>query len=297
MNKWEFKEITIQDREWMNQKFLDCKMKGCEYSFANTFIWRNIYKVEAAKVGECVLIRNKKSKIYTFPIGKEGQKEVIEEMINQAKKEGTSLKIRGILEEQKDKMQEWFPEQFQFTAFREDADYIYLTERLMTLAGKKLHGKRNHIARFKDADDWSYEKMTKENRKECLEMNDKWCKIQQCEIYHSLQQEQCAVQEAFRYFEELKLTGGLLRKAGEVVAYTIGEPLTEDTYVVHIEKAFASIQGAYPMINQQFVLANCKDYQYVNREEDMGEEGLRKAKSSYYPDILLEKYIAEFTKK
>ena len=111
MNKWEFKEITIQDREWMNQKFLDCKMKGCEYSFANTFIWRNIYKVEAAKVGECVLIRNKKSKIYTFPIGKEGQKEVIEEMINQAKKEGTSLKIRGILEEQKDKMQEWFPEQ------------------------------------------------------------------------------------------------------------------------------------------------------------------------------------------
>lgn len=295
MSVWEFKEVTIEDREWMEKKFRECEMRGCEYSFANTFIWRKVYKIQAARAGECLLIRNGRSEtpIYTFPIGKEGQRQVIEELINQSKKEKKLLKIRGILQEEKNKMEEWFPEQFQFTALREEADYIYLAERLITLAGKKLHGKRNHIARFKDAGDWVYEKLTKENMADCLEMNEKWCRTQQCELHESLKQEQCAVKQAFQYFEDLNLTGGLLRKAGEAVAYSIGEPLTKDTYVVHIEKAFSSIQGAYPMINQQFVTANCKDYEYVNREEDLGEEGLRKAKSSYYPDILLEKYIAE----
>ena len=96
---------------------------------------------------------------------------------------------------------------------------------------------------------------------------------------------------ALRLFEELKLKGGLLRteKDGEIIAFTIGEPLNPDTFVVHIEKAFAEIQGAYPMINQQFVTHEAQDYQYVNREEDTGAEGLRKAKLSYRPAFLVEK--------
>jgi hypothetical protein len=93
-------------------------------------------------------------------------------------------------------------------------------------------------------------------------------------------------------FKELKLVGGLLRIDGEVVAFTIGEPLNSTTFVVHVEKAYSEIQGAYPMINQQFVIHECEDYEYVNREEDLGEEGLRKAKMSYYPEIILDKYRA-----
>ena len=99
--------------------------------------------------------------------------------------------------------------------------------------------------------------------------------------------------EALMYFEELGLTGGVLRLSGQVIAFTLGEPLSDDTFVVHFEKAFPEIQGAYPMINQQFVLAECQDYQYVNREEDTGDEGLRKAKLSYKPVILLDKYTAK----
>jgi hypothetical protein len=94
---------------------------------------------------------------------------------------------------------------------------------------------------------------------------------------------------ALAHLEELELKGGLIRLDGEVIAFTLGEPICEDTFVVHIEKAFADIQGAYPMINQQFVEHECSDYQYINREEDTGAEGLRKAKLSYRPVFLVEK--------
>ena len=165
-------------------------------------------------------------------------------------------------------------------------------DKLTSLAGKKLHGKRNHIARFKDDEDWSYEPMTAENKQECYDMNLKWCDRRACKWNEDMSDEQCALNQAMKYFDELHLEGGILRKAGEIVAFTIGERLNSDTYVVHFEKAFPEIQGAYPMINQQFVMHNCQEYSYVNREDDAGDEGLRKAKLSYYPDILLKNYTA-----
>ena len=100
------------------------------------------------------------------------------------------------------------------------------------------------------------------------------------------------LERCFDNFEILGFTGGVLYKGEEVVAFTIGEPLTKDTYVVHIEKAFSDIQGAYAMINKQYVLHEMEQYTYVNREEDEGVEGLRKAKESYYPVKMVEKYIA-----
>ena len=103
----------------------------------------------------------------------------------------------------------------------------------------------------------------------------------------------CVTLNSLRLFKELKLTGGVLRIGGEVVAFTIGEPVKADTFVVHIEKAYADIQGAYPMINQQFVLNECGDYQYINREDDTGAEGLRKAKLSYRPVFFVEKGIVK----
>lgn len=103
--------------------------------------------------------------------------------------------------------------------------------------------------------------------------------------------EMCVTLNALRLYRELELKGGALRVDGEIVAFTIGEELCEDTFVVHIEKAYADVQGAYPMINQQFVEHECTAYQYVNREEDTGAEGLRKAKLSYRPAFLEEKGI------
>ena len=289
-----FKKVELSDREWINHRLKQAQYKSCDFSFVNNFIWRYSNHIEFADVNGFYCLKSGvgEEQCYTYPVGEGDIKPVIEALMEDAKERNIQFRLRGIVESEVAKVEEAFPGLFHIEAPRDESDYVYKTERLTTLAGKKLHGKRNHIARFKDNPDWQYEDITRENIEDCKKMNDKWCAIYDCENDESLQLEACAVSCAFKNFFELGLIGGLIRREGEVIAYTIGEPLTDDTFVVHIEKAFPGIQGAYPMINQQFVIHNCQDYEYVNREEDMGEEGLRKAKLSYYPDLLIEKYTA-----
>ena len=151
--------------------------------------------------------------------------------------------------------------------------------------------KRNHINKFKIMyeDRWSYEPMTKDNVEDCFQMALKWRNENGCEEDLEKNAEICVTLNSLRLFEELGLKGGVLRIDGEVAAFTVGEPICSDTFGVHIEKAYAEVQGAYPMINQQFVSHECMDYKYVNREEDTGAEGLRKAKMSYRPVFMVEK--------
>ena len=135
--------------------------------------------------------------------------------------------------------------------------------------------------------------MREDNLEECFQMALKWRNENGCDEDHDKNAEMCVTLNSLRLFKELELTGGILRIDGEIVAFTMGEPISEDTFVVHIEKAFADIQGAYPMINQQFVEHECAAYKYINREEDTGAEGLRKAKLSYRPAFLVEKGIVK----
>lgn len=289
-----FKEVELSDREWINHRLEQAQYKSCDFSFVNNYIWRYSNHIEFADVNGFYCLKSglDEGQCYTYPVGEGDIKPVIEALMEDAKERNIPFRLRGILENEVSKVEELFPGLFHIEASRDESDYVYKTERLTTLAGKKLHGKRNHIARFKDNPDWQYEDITRENIEECKVMNKKWCALYDCDEDKNLQLEACAVALAFKNFFELNLVGGLIRREGEVIAYTIGEPLTDDTFVVHIEKAFPDIQGAYPMINQQFVIHNCQDFEYVNREEDMGEEGLRKAKLSYYPDLLIEKYTA-----
>ena len=118
-----------------------------------------------------------------------------------------------------------------------------------------------------------------------------WRRLNDCEEDEEKNSEMCVTLNSLRLFQELQLSGGLLRVKGEVVAFSIGEPVTNDTFVVHIEKAYADVPGAYPMINQQFVEHETEGFTYINREEDMGEEGLRNAKESYHPVFMVEKGI------
>ncbi|WP_455715093.1 DUF2156 domain-containing protein [Anaerosporobacter sp.] len=289
-----FKEVELSDRDWINHRLKQAQYKSCDFSFVNNFIWRYSNHIEFADVNGFYCLKSGvgEEQYYTYPVGEGDIKPVIEALMEDAKERNIPFRLRGIVENEVSKVEEAFPGLFNIESSRDESDYLYKTERLTTLAGKKLHGKRNHIARFKDNPDWQYEDITRENIEECKEMNAKWCSLYDCDEDESLQLEACAVALAFKNFFELNLIGGLIRRDGEVIAYTIGEPLTDDTFVVHIEKAFPNIQGAYPMINQQFVIHNCQDFEYVNREEDMGEEGLRKAKLSYYPDLLIDKYTA-----
>ena len=123
-------------------------------------------------------------------------------------------------------------------------------------------------------------------------MTDEWCALNGCSHNESMQMEACAVRIALRDFVALGLKGGILRSGGRIVAYTIGERLNSDTFIVHVEKAFSDVTGAYPMINQCFLAHEASGLRYVNREDDAGDEGLRKAKLSYNPVLMLEKYLA-----
>lgn len=290
-----FRILEINDREWINKRLEEADVASCEYSFVNNFIWGKQYQLSVADVNGfyCTRSGEEKDIVYSFPVGKGDVKPVLEALIEDANSLKVPFIVRGLVKEQVDLLEELYPGQFEIESNRDEADYIYTVERLSSLAGKKLHGKRNHIARFKDNPNWSFEDITVDNIEECLKMNNEWCALYNCNNDPSLKHEYCAVKKAFANFEELKLVGGLLRLDGRVIAYTVGSRINDEVFDVHIEKAFAEIQGAYPMINQQFVLNKLQEYKYINREEDLGDEGLRKAKLSYYPDIILEKYTAK----
>jgi len=225
-------------------------------------------------------------------------KALFDQIVALAKMEKQKLRMHCMAEEEYVMINEWYPRQYQRDSRRQDSDYIYLREKLATLSGKKLHGKRNHINRFvENYPDWKYEMISADNEEECARMAMKWC-LENCadeeqNWEHDKIDESKLVIYAIRHREELGMIGGALRANGKIVAITLGERLTPDTFVVHFEKAFYDIQGAYPMINREFVRNELETYTYVNREEDLGEEGLRKAKLSYRPERLLDKVIVK----
>lgn len=289
-----FHDITLADKAWMDARFAEDDRNACEYTFANNFIWRNVYQVEVAEADGCLVIRFVRSGAYcySYPVGAGDKKAVIERLLVQCQKDKIPLCMSPLSEEDRSQLLRWFPGKFLIEGNRDSYDYIYSREKLATLAGKKLHGKRNHIARFMDADDWEYEPMTEKNLEECRTMTYTWIRMRSEKWNEEMEQEIMVLHEAFDHMEELGLIGGALRKGGEIVAFCMGEPMNSNTFVVHFEKAYPMMQGAYPMINQQFVQHVCGEYEYVNREDDTGDPGLRKAKLSYYPEILLTKYAA-----
>ena len=229
-------------------------------------------------------------------------KELFDRIVMLAEEENQPLRMHCILEEEFQMIEQWYPGIYQMTLRRQDSDYIYLREKLATLSGKKLHSKRNHINRFiENYTDWKYESITAVNEDECAKMAMRWC-LENCadeenNWEHDKIDESKLVVYAIRHRDELGMKGGALRAGGRIVAITLGEELTKDTFVVHFEKAFSDVQGAYPMINREFVRNELEQYTYVNREEDLGEEGLRKAKLSYRPERLLDKGIITMKKQ
>lgn len=289
-----FHPISLEDREWMIRKFKEEDRSACEYVFANNLIWAQVYDVQVGEVCGCGVVRYRDHGDfeYSFPFGGGDQKAAIEILRGICAAHGHRLSLNPIEGKDRDKLIRWFPGVFEVETDRDAFDYVYTVEKLSALKGRKLHGKRNHIARFMDDGDWRYESMSEQNIDECRKMAKEWISLRAEKWNEDMEQEMKVLEVAFSHFKELGLVGGILYKQEKIVAFTIGEQLNSDTLVVHFEKAYPNLQGAYPMINQQFVLHEAQDFTYVNREDDAGDPGLRKAKLSYYPDLLLEKYCA-----
>lgn len=291
-----FKNVELNDKQWMEPLIAKADMRACHQNFTNILAWSEIYNYRVAQVHDFLVVKGRldEQHYYFYPAGQGDIKVVLEEMKQDALDCGHDLVLFGVSPENIEEMNRVFPEQFEFQEMRDSFDYVYLLEKLVSLSGNKLHSKRNHINRFKQNNSWSFELITPENIAECWEMNLAWCEQHEANK-EEIAKESCAVRRCFENFGPLGLEGGLIRVDEKVIAYTMGERLNSDTYVIHIEKAFGEIQGAYQIINREFaefVQMNYSQLLYMNREEDMGLEGLRKAKSSYYPFRMEEKFIA-----
>lgn len=294
-----FQKITLEDRDRMKSYLSLQKTRSCEMTFANIYLWSRFYHVDYAIIEDTLVFRGQEeTEFFDFPVGKpENVKKALAVLIQYCEEKGQDFVLGSITKEKEAWLQEMYPDKFEVEYDRDAADYVYETEKLANLSGKKYHGKKNHINKFKKLyPDWSYETITNENVEECFQMALTWRRLNGCEEDEEKNAEMCVTLNSLRLFRELQLCGGLLRAAGEVVAFSIGEPVCDDTMVVHIEKAFSAVDGAYPMINQQFVLHEAAGYAYVNREEDLGEEGLRRAKLSYHPVFMVEKGRAVYKK-
>ena len=290
----EFKRAELEDKEVINHYFAHHTSRSCERTFANVYLWSRQYPVTWAVVEDALVFKSQDEDhlSFAYPAGEpKAVKRALDVMIEYAKERNFPFSMYNVTPDNFAQLESFYPGRFQIEYMRDDADYVYESEKLVSLSGKKLHAKRNHINKFKKLyeDRWSYERMSKDNLEDCFQMQFRWRTENHCDDDPEKRSELCVAQNALRLFEELELTGGVLRIDGEVVAFTIGEPICADTFVVHFEKAFAEVEGAYTMINQQFVQHECMDYQYINREEDTGAEGLRKAKLSYRPVFMVEK--------
>jgi hypothetical protein len=288
-----FKKIELSDKGWIDGLLRLSDYRGAEYCFTNLFVWSAVYKTRIGRVDDWLLIRTGSPDHPTdiFPAGRGDQKKLIDGLLDNAKQEQRDFRMVGAGGEQAQLLQQLYPGLFEITPVRSSWDYIYKAEDLSTLQGKRYQPKRNHIARFMELPDWRYERIDGRNIGECIEMNTIWCQQVGCSDNKSLYLETCAAEIGLQNFDALQLEGALLRVSGKVVAYTVGEPINSDTYIVHIEKAFSEVRGAYPMINREFVRDKAASFLYVNREDDAGDQGLRTAKSSYHPFLMEEKYF------
>lgn len=294
----EFKRPQLEDKELITEYFRKYPSRNCDRTFVNAFLWARFFNAGFAVIEDTLVFEDYLDEewTYSYPAGTpENIRKAIDELLIYCKEKGHPLKFHSVTPEFYSQLEELYPGQFGIEYNRDWADYVYESEKLATLSGKKYHSKRNHVNKFMAThENWSYEKLSKDNLEECFQMALKWRNANGCEEDEEKNAEMCVTMNSLRLFEELGAVGGVLRVDGEIVAFTIGEEICEDTFVVHIEKAFAEIDGAYPVINQQFVRHECMNYKYVNREDDTGAEGLRIAKMSYRPVFLVEKGLAYY---
>lgn len=286
-----FRSLSLEDKPFFDLAFSRFPPLISEFTFTNLFIWRHAYQLKISRLGHflCLLAETGEHPFFFSPIGEGDVIECCRVLLQSMKEKGASAKIARVPEDMASRF-DWKAEGFMVEFDRDHSDYIYLSEDLIHLQGRKYHRKRNHIKQFKEKYVYQYLPLTPEWISECLRLESDWCDLRRCDATPGLRNESIAIREAFAHFEALGVGGGIILIGGKVEAFTLGEPLNRDTVVIHIEKANPAFEGLYPVINQAFVEKNWSGYTCVNREQDLGEEGLRRAKESYFPHHMVNKY-------
>lgn len=291
----ELHPVTLEDKAWIDPLVWAEASSSADYNFGNIYMWDGSFHQLVGRLGDRVIVLPcyDKKPFFAWPVGTGDLAPVMAELASYAREHGFPFTLRGVTKDHLPLLDGLFPGGYRVEPERPLWDYLYSAEKLATLAGKKLHGKRNHINRFEAENDWSFAPMTPADFPECMALLDEWNSENPEDRDEGATDEYNAIRRAFESFGPLGLEGGVLRVSGKVVAFTLGEVVCAHTFVVHFEKARADINGAYPMVNREFVRqirTNHPGVSWINREDDMGHESLRQSKESYHPDAMVEKY-------
>lgn len=282
------RDILIEDKPFIDALLKKKRPEISAYTFTNMYVWRNAYNVRLSSIADftIVIYDRPQDKVFLEPLGDGSIKRAIEEVFKRENSRyislayahaGTAKLFEGC-------------DGCQVILDRNNSDYLYLSYDLIHLNGRKYDAKRNFINRFKQSVDYEYIKLDAETAAECHRFAERWCEDRACMKVNGLRQEQCAVYQMLMNFGKLGVTGGAIRVGGEIVAFTLGELLNSETMVIHVEKGDSGYSGIYQAINNEFLSREAAELKYVNREQDLGVPGLRKAKESYHPVKLIETY-------
>ncbi len=294
---FEIKPVALEDKPILDSYFKNGHFYNSEFTFTNMFIWQKPYSIRYAEIDGnlCIFTKHGDCPESVNMTTMDGDlRKTVFRLLEYFETIGQPPQIRLYGKEQKQRLEEAFPGMFSFEKDINSADYVYNVSDLIELSGSKYHAKRNHINKFKTLFNYKYHTMTPEFRKECREMFMRWCDSKRDEL-SNIDEQLTAVNRLLDNWEHLDIVGCCITVDDKMVAFSFGEVLCyhQSIVVIHLEHADTAFQGSFPMINQQFLEHQWSDFKFVNREEDMGLEGLRKAKKSYHPAFLTEKYIAK----
>ncbi|MEI6502262.1 MAG: phosphatidylglycerol lysyltransferase domain-containing protein [Armatimonadota bacterium] len=269
------------------------KPRASELTFTNLYIWRHAYGAMLTRFDEVVCVLSWRSdpedSFLLPPLGAGASVEHVRACLDLLRQEGHDPKLCRTEQSTLDRLGV-SEQEFQIEADRDDWDYVYCVPDLIDLPEDRYPEKARHVKQFSKRFKYEYRPITPELVPACQELQDLWCDDKHCDLYSSLRAEARAVKEILERLEELNVKGGAILVNNRVQAFALGEPLNDDTVVIHIEKASPDLHGAFQVINQEFLRHEWADWQYVNREQDVGDPGLRKAKESYLPVRMIEKF-------
>lgn len=271
----------------------DDKERGCEFSFANLCSWgRQSYAI----INNYIIFFSQYNRrtVYTYPQGKGDIRPAIDAIIDDSHARGIPCRITGLSDDDIKALNTLYPEKFRFHCDEGSFDYVYDINDLSELSGKKYHSKRNHIANFKkNFPNYSVEEISTDNIQDIKKMLEKWYADRLTENPNSdFYMERAAIKKVLENYQLLQMDGIILKNKDDLLAFTIGSRLSSNTVDVHYEKAILAANGAYATINCEFaryIREKYPEVKFLNREEDMGVEGLRKAKKSYHPHHMVKK--------
>ena len=298
-----FRPLSIDDKTSIQAVTLHSGRRNCNFTFANLIGWRFLFDTEVCLLPGSVIFRylfGHRDPAYFISSSTLPSSDIVDALRHKSSEEGCALTLIAVEDDWATQFKQHYGDDVTVEPLRNSYDYIYRRDELQQLQGKNLKAKRNHVNKFlSEHPDFQYRDLTPDLFDSCRLLEQLWRDgtIHDNPWYgNTIESEHRMIENVFTHWHQLDMHGGAIFDDGRMIAFSFGAAVSDDTFDTCVEKADRSIDGAFNIINQQMALHLPPQFRYINREEDMGLEGLRKSKLSYHPDTMLSYNILNFAK-